>query len=156
MIKVKRRKPTRLGVVLSGTVEQELAEVAEVAAPKETGGVLLGWHQDGAVIVRHALEVADPRATRSRWTRGPRRTQRVVERALRELEHPLLGYVGDWHSHPAHCGPSGTDQNSIAQTSLQYELPVVLMVRLPDGTIEVRAVHAGRLLATRVSRRSSR
>jgi proteasome lid subunit RPN8/RPN11 len=136
---------------LTGPVRDELRSAAAAAAPKETGGLLLGWWDGPRVIVRHAVEVPDRRATRESWTRRPRVARRVLRQALDEFDHPLLGYVGDWHSHPSVCAASSRDLDSIAETSKQYDRALVLLVPLPDGSVDVRAAQSGRRRAARLN-----
>jgi proteasome lid subunit RPN8/RPN11 len=130
-------------VRLTGPVRAEMTASAAAAAPRETGGVLLGWWDGDTVVVRHAIEVPDKRATNTSWVRRPRNARRVLRAALAEHNHPLLGYVGDWHIHPKVCSASWRDVESIADTSKQYDDPLVLLVHLPDRTLDVRAAHAG-------------
>jgi proteasome lid subunit RPN8/RPN11 len=131
-------------VQVTGPAESELADLARAAFPREAGGLLLGWWDGDGVIVRHAIDVPDRRANRNTWTRHPRAAARALEASLLELAHPLLGYVGDWHSHPEVCGASDQDLRALATTSRQYERPVALLVHLPDGTLDVRAAHRGK------------
>lgn len=134
----------RIEVQLVGTVRHEMRIAALAAAPNETGGLLLGWWNSlGHVVIRHAVEVPDSSATRSSWTRRERPAKRALARALNELDHPLLGYVGDWHVHPEQCSPSGRDQTSIVETSRQFNNPIVMAVRLPDGSVELLAARRG-------------
>jgi proteasome lid subunit RPN8/RPN11 len=121
-----------------------MTAAATAAAPKETGGVLLGWWDGDTVVIRHAVEAPDRRATRTSWVRRPRVARRVMRAALAEFDHPLLGYVGDWHIHPALCDASARDVQSITDTSRQYDDPLVLLVQMPDGSIDVRCADAGR------------
>lgn len=131
-------------VVMAGLAGAEMTAAASTAAPKETGGLLLGWWEGhDVVIVRHAVEVTDRRATSTSWVRRPRIARRVLRTALEEYSHPFLGYVGDWHVHPEVCAASSRDVDSIVDTSRQYEDPLVLVVRMPDATIDVRAAHRG-------------
>lgn len=130
-------------VQLTGPVEAEMAAFAVAAAPKETGGLLLGWWEGDTVVVRHAVEVPDRRATSTTWVRRPRVARRVLKTALREFDHPLLGYVGDWHVHTAICAASGRDVKSITDASRQYDDPLVLLVRMPDATLDVRSAQRG-------------
>jgi integrative and conjugative element protein (TIGR02256 family) len=132
-------------VWLSGPVRAELDDLAAAASPRETGGLLLGWWEANVIVVRHAIEVPDGRATRTSWSRRPRAAKRILRDTLAELEHPLLGYVGDWHSHPETCDASATDIRSLAGTSEQYEQPLALLVRLPDQRLDVRVARGGRL-----------
>ena len=134
-------------VMLSGPVPAELRAAAGAALPRETGGLLLGWWdtRDAAevIIVRHAIEVPDRRATPTSWIRRPRAAQAELSRALADLSHPLLGYVGDWHSHPEAYTTSGRDRASLLDTSLQYEHPVLLLIHLPGDEIDMTSAHAG-------------
>jgi Prokaryotic homologs of the JAB domain len=131
-------------VLLTGPVLAELRTAARAAEPKETGGLLLGWWNSGdAIVVRHAIEVPDPQATPTSWIRRPRAAKAALARALTALGHPLLGYVGDWHSHLAPRPASWQDQTSLAQTSLQYQRPVLLLIHLPGDMVDMAAAHAG-------------
>ena len=131
-------------VALTGPVPQEMRAAADAAAPKETGGLLLGWWDEhGDVVVRHAIEVEDRWATRTSWTRRESRARRALAVALQELDHPLLGYVGDWHVHPLQCGASGRDHASIVKTSRQYDQAIIMIVRLPDSSMDLIAAQLG-------------
>lgn len=134
-------------ILLSGPVLAELRAAAEAALPRETGGLLLGWWDTGdaseVIVVRHAIEVPDKRATPTSWVRRPRAAQAELSRALAALSHPLLGYVGDWHSHPEAYPASGPDQASLLHTSLQYKHPVLLLIHLPGDKIDAISAHAG-------------
>jgi proteasome lid subunit RPN8/RPN11 len=134
-------------VLLSGLVLAEVRAAAGAALPRETGGLLLGWWdtRDAAevIIVRHAIEVPDRRATPASWVRRPRAAQAELSRALADLGHPLLGYVGDWHSHPEAHTASRRDRASLLSTSLQYEHPVLLLIHLPGNEIDMATAHAG-------------
>jgi proteasome lid subunit RPN8/RPN11 len=113
-----------------------IAAAADAAHPCETGGLLLGWWDEGRVVVRHAIEVQDPEATHTSWVRLESTAQAALEEALDRHPHPWLGYVGDWHSHPAACGASSQDITSILRASDQYEQPLVLLVHRADNLVE--------------------
>jgi len=135
---------TAVEVLLTGPVLAELRTAAKAAEPRETGGLLLGWWDTSdAITVRHAIEVPDPRATPTSWVRRPRAARVALAKALSAFGHPLLGYVGDWHSHPAPCEASWQDRMSLAQTSRQYAHPVLLLIHLPGDMIDMSAAHAG-------------
>jgi proteasome lid subunit RPN8/RPN11 len=134
-------------ILLTGPVLAELSTAAEAALPKETGGLLLGWwdirDDTEVIIVRHAIEVPDRWATPTSWVRRPHAARAALSRALTALSHPLLGYVGDWHSHPETCVASGRDRASLLRTSLQYQPPVLLLIHLPGDEIDMTIAHAG-------------
>ena len=139
--------PAPVQILLSGPALAELGTAAEAARPDETGGLLLGWWEtrDAAevIVVRHAIELPDKQATPTSWVRRPNTARIALSQALTTLSHPLLGYVGDWHSHPETCAASARDRASLLRTSLQYEHPVLLLVHMPDGEIDMTAAHAG-------------
>jgi integrative and conjugative element protein (TIGR02256 family) len=143
-------------VWLAGPVAAELNDLATAAAARETGGLLLGWWDDGALVVRHAVEAPDSQASRSSWNRRPGVAKQALSAALKELDHPLLGYVGDWHSHPEVCAASDRDTRSLAATSLQYADPLVLLVHLPDRTLDVHAAHRGSPRSVSITRQDPR
>lgn len=122
-------------------VETTIAAAAAAAHPRETGGLLLGWWNEGQVIVRHAVEVPDPDATGHSWSRSEPSAQAALDAALAEHQHPWLGYVGDWHSHPAACGTSAQDRTSIQRASSAYPDPLALIVYRSDGVFEVITAH---------------
>jgi integrative and conjugative element protein (TIGR02256 family) len=121
-----------------------IAAAAAAAEPFETGGILLGWWAEGAVVARYAVEVPDPGATTSGWTRNEDQSQVALATALELHQHPWLGYVGDWHTHPAPSGPSGQDERAIRRASRSYSTPLLLLVRCSDGQLDARGARAGR------------
>jgi integrative and conjugative element protein (TIGR02256 family) len=121
-----------------------ITAAATAARPRETGGLLLGWWDRGQVAVRHAVEVPDPHATADSWSRDELRAQTALDATLAEHEHPWLGYVGDWHSHPSACSASAQDLESIRRASRQYDQPLVLLIHRSDDVIETIGAHRGR------------
>lgn len=147
-----RRTP--ITIIMTGPIQAEINTLAADAAPRETGGLVLGWwHSADTVIVRHAIAVPDTHASRVSWVRHPHAAAKALADALTELAHPLIGYVGDWHSHPSPCDASTRDRLSITETSRQYPNPIVLLVHLPDGTFDAHAAQAGRLRAATTQER---
>lgn len=130
-------------------VPPALTAAAQRAEPKETGGLLLGWTAGGTIVVRHALEVSDPDATQTSWTRSETRANEALARFLAEAEHPWLGYVGDWHAHPAPVGPSTTDKRSLKKDSRVKQESLVLIVHRSDETLDVLTAQRG--IATRTT-----
>jgi integrative and conjugative element protein (TIGR02256 family) len=120
-----------------------IATAATAAHPRETGGLLLGWWDTDKVVVRHAVEVPDPAATTNSWTRDEPHAQAALDAALAEHEHPWLGYVGDWHSHPEPCRASRQDVTSIRRASQQYPEPLVLLVYRADHSFDRVIAHRG-------------
>lgn len=118
-------------------VKATISAASAAAHPRETGGLLLGWWDSRRIVVRDAVEVLDPNATSTSWTRNERPAQTALDNALAHHAHPWLGYVGDWHSHPAACKASSQDIAVIRRASAQYDQPLVLFVHRADGAIDV-------------------
>ncbi|WP_158698033.1 Mov34/MPN/PAD-1 family protein [Streptomyces prunicolor] len=138
-------KRCHLEAILVSSALDVIRAAASAAGRTETGGLLLGWWEGDAIVARYAIEVPDPDATSSSWTRADHRAQDALDRALADLDHPWLGYVGDWHTHPARCGPSSQDEQSICNASHGYSQPLLLLVHRNDGTIEARSADQGHL-----------
>jgi proteasome lid subunit RPN8/RPN11 len=136
-------------VELHGGVIELIVVAAGVAHPLETGGLLLGWWDADKIVIRHAVEVPDPSATTNSWTRDEPQAQAVLDAALTTHEHPWLGYVGDWHTHPGVCGASRRDISSICRASRQYDRPLALLVHRADGVFDQVVAHRGRIRSTR-------
>jgi proteasome lid subunit RPN8/RPN11 len=118
---------------------------ATKAHPNETGGILVGVHLDGQPWVTHAIEVPTPDAGRHHYKIPAGVTQPAVL-AARRTDH-RLGYLGDWHAHPANVGPSPTDLATLALFSIKHPLtpnPTLVVVRRSGDTY---VLDARRILA---------
>lgn len=72
------------------------------ALPNETGGVLLGYHDFnvGAIVLVDALPApSDSHASPGSFERGTSGLVRAVQDASARTAG-IVGYVGEWHSHP--------------------------------------------------------
>lgn len=130
-------------VAFAANVATTVKAITTAALPRETGGLLVGWWDAGTVFIKDAVEVVDPDATSVRWSRHQETAQQILDQALKQIAHPWLGYVGDWHSHPKPCPPSDTDLRTLAQTSSQFTDPLILLVHTPPDNFKICATHAG-------------
>jgi integrative and conjugative element protein (TIGR02256 family) len=137
------KRATTIG--LRSGAQAKMHEIAMRADPKETGGILIGWWDADAIIIENVVEVADSNATTTSWARHEHQAQIALDVALGESPDDLLGYVGDWHSHPAVCGASSTDLSSLRRASMQYPKPLVLVVRLPNNELKFYAAKKGKI-----------
>jgi proteasome lid subunit RPN8/RPN11 len=124
-------------LVLSESAETAMVVAAARAHPNETGGILVGVHLDGEPWVTRAIEIATDDRGRRHYKIPSGATQPAV-RAARRVD-PRLGYLGDWHSHPADIGPSPTDLATLAVFSIKHPRtpnPTLIVVRNnPDGRV---------------------
>lgn len=136
----KRRAPFE---VLSDQMDT-IQALAKRENGTEIGGLLLGHWNDSNVVIERIIEITDPGATYSSWSRDQDRAQTMLDRTIAEDSSTTLGYVGDWHTHPEMIKASFTDISSLKRDSRQYKRPIVLVVRLPDGSLDIHMAHQGR------------
>jgi integrative and conjugative element protein (TIGR02256 family) len=112
-------------------------------APKETGGILLGYRCDSAVHVTGFVGPG-PRAkhTRASFIRDGEFAQRMLDEVVTGTGG-RSDYLGEWHSHPAPVEPSGRDEKSIrwvaANAGYDCADPVLLVVTLAGRAWSLRA-----------------
>lgn len=92
------------------------------ALPNETGGVLLGYHDFnvGAIVLVDVLPApSDSQASPGSFERGTSGLAKAVQDASARTAS-IVGYVGEWHSHPrGHSArPSRDDLIQLAELSL--------------------------------------
>lgn len=114
-------------VHLDPKAANEIEKAAEQAHPLETGGALLGYRRDGAVLVTSALVIDDPSATPSSYTGRSRLIQQALDLVLPTLAEGT-GYVGPWHTHPARAGHSRRDRRALRRIADQYTNPIISLV----------------------------
>lgn len=89
-----------LGVILDESVSKY---------PQETGGILIGRLEHNCLYIEHAAGPG-PLAEHSltNFRRDGLHSQMILDEIVVEARGNS-DYIGEWHSHPAKCGPSPTD-----------------------------------------------
>jgi integrative and conjugative element protein (TIGR02256 family) len=125
-------------VVLSVDLRVEMERLAREAAPRETGGILVGRRQgaDGVVIAASGPG-PNAKATEQLFERDGPFCQEFLERVAAGADVPV-DYAGEWHSHPASdATPSPRDIKSLEDTARDpdylTESPVMVIVAFPGG-----------------------
>lgn len=78
--------------------------------------------------VSQALTVPDARATRVRYRRDVDEATDLLKERLAHDETGLLGYLGEWHTHPLPVGPSPSDERAIRHLAADGDHDVALLV----------------------------
>lgn len=102
-----------LDLFMDEGVEKELRHLRNAALPNETGGVLLGYYDfnvNAVVVVCGLPSPPDSKSTPGMFERGVDGLAEAVNDAT-ERTAGIVGYVGEWHSHPRNHSamPSGHD-----------------------------------------------
>lgn len=128
-------------VVLKPQAFGALRAAAGASRTSERGGILVGYRHGLDVVVEDALTVPDPRANRTTYVRRPQPAADVLATYLRRAD-PLVGYVGEWHTHPEPQPPSGVDHQAMRLMTLRNQDSTALVVAAlkPDGSVELHGV----------------
>lgn len=117
---------------ITEAAQAELLEAAERADPRETGGVLVGVLADGRhPWITNAVEIPSSRSTTSFYEVPAGARRKAVERLRRRDRR--LGYLGEWHVHPADVPASSIDSSSLSRLAADpgagCNRPVLLIAR---------------------------
>jgi integrative and conjugative element protein (TIGR02256 family) len=127
--------PSAPSIDVSADAHETIASETAKRLPLETGGILLGYREVENVVITHALVVDGGGATKHRYVRDDvRANKRLAEFLSDRAEDDPVGYVGEWHSHPALSGPSTIDRNAMRAAAKAAGRPVALLVFTPGDT----------------------
>lgn len=115
-------------LTLKGVAWRALRLAGTHALPREVGGLLLGYYTETGPLVTEIRVVPDPRATRIRYRRDAVMAERILDSSVRTDESGVLGYLGEWHTHPLPIGPSTTDVQASRQLAVAGGYDVALLV----------------------------
>ncbi len=135
-------------VLLAEAARQFIRARAQAAHPNETGGILLGVRSGRRPWVTRAVELPDPSAGPSHYTVPAGRTRAAVRAA--RLDDARLGYLGEWHVHPADQGASPVDRRSAVSILRRLRLTsTTLIVARRAGSSYVLDTHEVRATSLR-------
>ncbi|UUZ60560.1 Mov34/MPN/PAD-1 family protein [Nocardioides sp. B-3] len=104
----------------------------------EHGGILVGYRTPNGLHIEDALVVDDGTAARTHYVRRAKPAQQILVNYL-AISDPLIGYVGEWHTHPLPQPPSPRDRRTMRLMAMRNSNPVALVVAaLNPGTRHVR------------------
>lgn len=126
-------------VVWDEGLRVKLYEERSRGLPNETGGVLFGYHDQKLkmVFVVDSLPAPpDSEASKTGFTRGMMGISESLSLCAEKTAH-VVGYVGEWHSHPPRSSsrPSGLDVNLLADLAYKMALdglPALMMIVAED------------------------
>lgn len=142
----------RTRLLVQSSAADTMVRSAASALPLETGGILVGHHEDDSIVVTHALVIPAASSTSTRYTRDAKEANRALEQMIhaREPGDPA-GYVGEWHSHPGSSGISSIDTQSIREVASALDNPIALIVVFPTRGGRTYGAMAARTRSGRVT-----
>jgi len=133
------RNKTGWEVRLSGDAEKTLRELFSSAKPNETGGILVGyinWKEEVVYVTRALKPPSDSRPSPFAFVRGISDIPEEVKR-IHERTGAMLGYVGEWHTHPGgESQPSPQDLSTVEKIKPNLDkarLPALLLIVTEKG-----------------------
>jgi proteasome lid subunit RPN8/RPN11 len=117
-------------LLIAESAVDQLKRAASLSHPLETGGILVGVHADQQPWATMAIELPTSSRGRAHYHLPGGATQPAV--LMARAVDPRLGYIGDWHSHPADVSPSRTDLASLRLISYLHPRrpnPTLLVLR---------------------------
>jgi integrative and conjugative element protein (TIGR02256 family) len=150
------KRLSRHTLAIGGALARDMLAEAERHAPNETGGILLGYHDGHAKVMRVSNVVgAGPRARRERRgfePDGAWQRERIAQ--LYAASGRTFAYLGDWHSHPFDGDPSRLDRATARRIAkapaARCPHPVMLIAACSGGRWELRAYRYARRRLGRV------
>lgn len=124
---------------LSEDARKAILQAAVDSHPMETGGILVGVRTRKRPWVVTAIEIATNVRSHSSFLIPQGSTSPEIDIARRADSR--LGYVGDWHVHPANLGVSGTDFATLKRVGAEVDGEVVTLVarRIEGSGYELEA-----------------
>lgn len=113
----------------------------------------MGYRTMAGLVVEDALTVADEWASHGRYVRRSRKAQEVLATYLQHQVDPMIGYVGEWHTHPLPFPPSTTDHASMAMMAMRNTECIALLVAALQRDLKGVSFYA---LATKPSHQARR
>ncbi|MGF0308941.1 Mov34/MPN/PAD-1 family protein [Rhodococcus sp. IEGM1428] len=120
--------PRRPQLSLTQQAHNALRAHARASRRCEYGGVLVGYRTQNGLHIEDALLVPDHTAARTHYLRRGRDATTVLAEYLDLQSDPVIGYVGEWHTHPAPAPPSAIDHAAMRLMSSKNKRPVALVV----------------------------
>jgi integrative and conjugative element protein (TIGR02256 family) len=125
-------------VLLAESAETVLVRAAHDAHPAETGGLLFGTWSRRRPWVTHVVEVPPPQPRPAHYV-VPAGVTHLLVACARRVDR-RIGYLGEWHVHPADAGPSETDVRTMRRLASQVaKPPVLLLARFGSGDYDLEA-----------------
>ena len=132
-------------VLLDSELVRKLSDFRRDRLPNETGGVLLGCHDNGRKILYIADALPSPPDSQERTTsyiRGVQCLEQEVS-SIATITGDMLGYVGEWHSHPVGSSANPSDRDKrllewVCEGMRVHGLPGLILVVGDSEQVEVR------------------
>jgi integrative and conjugative element protein (TIGR02256 family) len=139
-------------VLISEVAQATILTAAQGAHPNEAGGILVGVRAANRPWITHAIEIGSGSVGTTHYVL-PAGVTRPLVRCIRRVDK-RLGYLGEWHIHPADVGPSETDKQTMRVVAEKWPDPILLIARHTSvgHLLEARIFKRSRLAAMEIIR----
>jgi integrative and conjugative element protein (TIGR02256 family) len=142
-------------VLLTQAALDDMINAGRQALPHETGGILAGFRAGSQVVITRVAVVLDNSSTRRDYHLRHQQAGHQLDLLRAAAGVAVVGYVGDWHTHPADLPPSPLDHHSLTGIATTSSDLVALLV-LPFAAGQALAPQALVGRSSRGSRVSTR
>lgn len=130
-------------LLVSPQARDALRAAARKSVTTEHGGILVGYRVGNDIAVEDIIEVPDATAARTIYLRRERPAREALANYLeRAGQDETVGYVGEWHTHPAPQPPSTTDKHAMRTMARKNRNPVALVIAALDADHQTVDLHA--------------
>ena len=133
-------------ILISEIAQATILAAALGAHPNEAGGILVGVRAADRPWVTYALEIPGATVGVTHYVLPGGITKPIV-RCVRRVDK-RLGYLGEWHVHPADIGPSRTDRHTLRTIAGKSPEPILVIARHASRgyLLEARILEKSRLV----------
>lgn len=134
-----------MALFIDSGIVQQLCTWRNGSLPNETGGVLLGYYDfnvSSVTIVTALPAPTDSKSSPGGFERGIVGLEEAVREASRRTAG-IVGYIGEWHSHPPRhsASPSKADLIQLCDLARGMAEDGLPAVQLIVGENDVRILH---------------
>ncbi len=113
------RNHHQVDIWISEQVPRAIFDAASAAHPNETGGILAGVYAHGRPWITNMVEIPTSKLSAVHYELPEGERPKAI--AILRKNDSRIGYLGEWHSHPANSGVSSLDKATMRDITKRRE-----------------------------------